>query len=189
MRVGDVMTTGVTTVDPGDTLDFAENLMAVERVRHLPVVEDDVLVGLLSHRDILGASVSSLRNPTDEEDDRAKRHSHVRDAMRTSVETVNPDTDLVRAADTMLAQKVGSLPVVEGKRLVGIVTESDFVRIVRDLLLSDQDAGTPKRSFRPAPLAAAPAAAPKKTKAVKKIKAAKKADKKADKKSGKKKRD
>jgi CBS domain-containing membrane protein len=176
------MTAAVTTVAPGDTLEFVENLMAVERVRHLPVVEDDVLVGLVSNRDILAASISSLRNPSDEEDDRAKRHSHVRDVMHAALETVGPDADLVEAAETMLTQKVGSLPVVEGKRLVGIVTEADFVRIVRDLLSEEAAEAAPPVAPPKRRPARKPAKKPAKKASKKPVGPAKKASKKPAKK-------
>jgi CBS domain-containing protein len=52
----------------------------------------------------------------------------VREIMVTEIETVDPDTPLVEAAETLFENKIGCLPVVEGNRLVGILTESDFVR-------------------------------------------------------------
>ena len=139
------MTWPVTAIAPTDTLAFAEQLMTVERVRHFPVVDGDVLVGLLSHRDILAAAISTLQNPSDEVDFEAKRKAHVAEVMRGEVETVTPDQDAVEAADRILSQKIGCLPVVDERHhLVGIVTEADFVAIARVLLAGGKI--DPKRS-------------------------------------------
>jgi CBS domain-containing membrane protein len=132
------MTWPVTTLAPTDTLAFAEQLMNVERVRHFPVVDGDVLVGLISHRDILAAAISTLSNPSDEADFDVKRKVQVGSVMRGSVETIGPDADAVEAADLLIAHKIGCLPVVDERyHLLGIVTESDFVAIARVLLAGE----------------------------------------------------
>lgn len=137
MRVRELMSTPVTTLDPNDSLAFAEELMNVERVRHLPVVDGDTLVGVLSHRDILAASISSLKNPSQEEDLEAKRKVRVREIMRGSVETIGAEDPALKAADVLLVHKVGCLPVVDERHhLMGIVTEADFVLLVREALAS-----------------------------------------------------
>ncbi|MCC6559532.1 MAG: CBS domain-containing protein [Polyangiaceae bacterium] len=152
MKVRDIMTWPVTALAPTDTLAFAEQLMNVERVRHFPVVDGDVLVGLLSHRDILAAAISTLQNPSDEADFAAKRKAHVGEVMRGDVETVTPDQDAMEAADRILSQKIGCLPVVDERHhLVGIVTEADFVAIARVLLAGGKI--EPKRSPSLDPLA------------------------------------
>lgn len=135
MKVRDIMTWPVTSLAPTDTLAFAEQLMKVEGVRHFPVVDGDVLVGLISQRDILAASISTLSNPPEEVDAEWKWKVRASDVMRTSVETAAPDQDAVAAADKILSEKIGCLPVVDERfHLVGIVTEADFVAIARTLL-------------------------------------------------------
>lgn len=135
MKVREIMTTPVTTLEPNDNLAFAEELMTVERVRHLPVVDGDVLVGILSQRDIAAASIPLTNDPSTEQDLEAKRKVRVDEVMHHEVETVSPDEDAVKAADILLAQKVGSLPVVDERHhLMGILTEADFVSIARDAL-------------------------------------------------------
>lgn len=135
MKVREIMTTPVTTLEPNDNLAFAEELMTVERVRHLPVVDGDVLVGILSHRDIAAASIPLTNDPSTEQDLEAKRRVRVDEVMHHDVETISPDDDAVKAADLLLAQKVGSLPVVDERhRLMGILTESDFVALAREAL-------------------------------------------------------
>lgn len=135
MKVREIMTTPVTTLEPNDNLAFAEELMTVERVRHLPVVDGDVLVGILSHRDIAAASIPLMKDPSTEQDVAAKRKVRVDEVMHHDVETISPDDDAVKAADILLAQKVGSLPVVDDRRrLMGILTEADFVSLAREAL-------------------------------------------------------
>jgi CBS domain-containing protein len=135
VKVREIMTTPVTTLEPNDNLAFAEELMTVERVRHLPVVDGDVLVGILSHRDIAAAAIPLMEDPSTEQDVAAKRKVRVDEVMHHDVETISPDEDAVKAADILLAQKVGSLPVVDERHhLMGILTEADFVSIAREAL-------------------------------------------------------
>lgn len=123
------------TVSRTDTLAFAEELMSVERVRHLPVVDGDVLVGLVSQRDLLAASISTLSEPSDEDDLEMKRRHEVARVMRGTIETISPDARAESAAESMLTHRVGCLPVVDERHhLLGIVTSADFVRVARDIL-------------------------------------------------------
>ncbi len=73
MKVREIMSTPVTTLEPDDNLAYAEELMTVERVRHLPVLDGEVLVGLLSHRDIVAAGSSILKTPAGDQDLEMKR--------------------------------------------------------------------------------------------------------------------
>lgn len=135
MKVREIMTTPVATLEPNDNLAFAEELMTVERVRHLPVVDGDVLVGILSQRDIAAASIPLTQDPSTEQDVAAKRKVRVDEVMHHDVETVHPDDDAIAAADILLLQKVGALPVVdERQHLMGILTQADYVAIARDAL-------------------------------------------------------
>ncbi len=129
------MSAPVVTVDRTDSLAFAEELMNVERIRHLPVVDGDELVGLLSQRELLAASISTLSNPSEEDDLEQKRKIEVAQVMRGDFETAAPETPLVEIAEVLLTQKIGALPVIDERRhLAGIITRSDFVRLARDLL-------------------------------------------------------
>jgi len=92
------------------------------------VDEEVELVGLLTHTDLAMAALGSLSDlPLSQERDLLQRR-RVREIMITEIETVEPDTPLRDAAQTLFENKIGCLPVVEGSRLVGILTESDFVR-------------------------------------------------------------
>lgn len=131
------------TVSRTDSLAFAEELMTVERVRHLPVVDGDVLVGLVSQRDLLAASISILSEPSEEDDLELKRQHEVARVMRGTIETISPDARAERAAEAMLTHRIGCLPVVDERHhLLGIVTSADFVRIAHDILAQREAVST-----------------------------------------------
>ena len=117
---------------PGESLLEADRIMRLARIRHLPVVEDGHLVGVLSHRDILAASIARL-----EQRDAGERLEYLRsifipDVMHRDPYTAMETTTLGDAARRMLRLKIGFLPVVrsgpDGERLIGLVTESDLLR-------------------------------------------------------------
>jgi len=130
LYVRDLMTREVLCVQPGDTLREVYDLMADHHVRHIVVVDDDGdLVGLVSHRDLLRSSpIERLDLPLSLTRDLLEE-VRVAEVMTSEVQTAEPDLDLAEAARTMFDEKLGCLPVVEGSRLVGILTEADFVRL------------------------------------------------------------
>ena len=126
MVVQQVMTVNPVTVDAGDSLDWVEALLRELDVRHLPVLADGVLTGIISDRDL---------GPWRTEEARAAR-ALVRagEIMSANLLTVHPEAELSDVVDTMLDQKVGALPVVDSatQSLVGIVSYIDILRAVRD---------------------------------------------------------
>jgi CBS domain-containing protein len=124
--VDQIMTRDVFTVHPEDVIDLAASLMEWEHLRRVPVEDNEGrLVGLLSQRDILRLVAR---------DARPGRPLAVREVMRKDPITVTPQTRTLDAIETMRRHKVGCLPVVEDDRLVGIVTEPDFIEIATRLL-------------------------------------------------------
>jgi CBS domain-containing membrane protein len=92
-------------------------------------------VGLVSHRDMLRASVSSLAGLSRSEEASIKGAIPVREVMAREVRTVGPDEPALAACKLILERKLGCLPVVDAEqRLVGIVTEADFVELARKYL-------------------------------------------------------
>jgi CBS domain-containing protein len=134
MRVRELMQKDVVTVDAAAHLDVAEELMRMDRIRHLPVVSDGRLVGLVSQRDLFRAALSSAiaRSPQDEQ--RWLARIPVRQAMTREVLSAHPDADLGHAVEMMLRERVGCLPVVEEGRLVGLLSETDCLRCLAGLL-------------------------------------------------------
>jgi CBS domain-containing membrane protein len=127
--VRDLMTEDVRTLGPLDSLADAADLMDSLHIRHVPIVEDGgEIVGLVTERDLSKTAFSVRESlPVSLQEDLLHRR-RVREIMTEEVETVEPDEDLKVAAEMLLENKIGCLPVTEGLRLVGIVTEADFVR-------------------------------------------------------------
>ncbi len=135
LRVRDVMVDKVYVLQETDTLDVFQFMVESRRVRHAPVVDDEgKVVGLLTQRDLLASSVSNLAGLGQEEQQELLRSISVAEVMTKPVTTIDPDASLEVAAAIMLERKYGCLPVVEGGKLVGILTESDFVKLTLRLL-------------------------------------------------------
>ncbi len=129
LRVRDLMTPNVVSVRPDDTVATAYELMLDNRFRHLIVRDrDGDLVGLLSHRDLLRHSLIERAELPLSLQRSVMRRIRVEEVMTSEVETTEPDKLIQEVALVMFDNKYGCLPVVEGSRVVGILTEADFVR-------------------------------------------------------------
>jgi CBS domain-containing membrane protein len=125
------MTKDVRTVGRNDKASDADALMTSARVRHLPVLDDDgQLAGILSRRDVYRTALQRTFGYGEKAQDRILGNLVVKELMTNRVETVAPDAPVEEAARRMLEKKISALVVVEGERMVGILTESDFVRHV-----------------------------------------------------------
>ncbi len=135
MRVADIMSTDVITLLEDETLAHAKRCMDLGRIRHLPVLRDRKLVGLVTHRDLLAASFSIFAEVEPTEQRRIFVTVPVVEAMHRDVVTVGPDEQVADAARTLLDNKWGCLPVVDDSgNLIGIVTEADFLQLTVRLL-------------------------------------------------------
>ena len=133
--VRDIMTRKVAVLYVEQNLELAEWGMKELHFRHLPVVEGSKLIGLVSERDLLRASLSTLNSDHALLDDNLKRYFFVCEVMTTDVVTVRPDARLVEAAKLLHDRKLGCLPVTEQDgTLVGILTQSDLVALVAQVL-------------------------------------------------------
>jgi acetoin utilization protein AcuB len=127
MIVAELMTQAPSTVAPRDTLEQAKAKMEAGRFRQLPVVNKDGLVGMVTDRDMRqhGGQLS---------------HTRVDAVMTTQVYSVRPSTPVEEAAELLIANKIGSLPVIEDDgRLVGIITATDMLRALTAVLGTTSD--------------------------------------------------
>ncbi|MCG8529131.1 MAG: CBS domain-containing protein [Desulfovibrionales bacterium] len=135
LHVKDIMTTNLFTIKQSDSLMTAKSLMDLARIRHIPVVEgDDIFVGILTQRDILASTLSKLADIEKDVQDEIEASIPVSEIMRDDVVAVAPTANLRDAAELLLNHKYGCLPVVDGDRLVGIITEADFLRLTIELM-------------------------------------------------------
>jgi len=140
LTIKDIMTTDVFVLYANDTLELARSLMEIKYVRHVPIVDSEGhFVGLLTHRDLLALTISKLADIDEQEQDDLDRHIPIVKVMKTDVVTASPESDVLTAIAVLLKNKYGCLPVVSGKKLVGIVTEADFLKLTYDLLKSAQE--------------------------------------------------
>jgi CBS domain-containing membrane protein len=134
MRVRDLMSQNPVTLGEDDDLDVAETAMQIAHVHHLPVVRGQHPVGVVSDRDLLRVSLSILADLDETEHHRLLSAVPVRLVMNRTLALVSPDLDASDAGDQLLAHPGDCLLVVEEDLLVGIVTETDFVRLSVELL-------------------------------------------------------
>ena len=139
IRVADWMTESVLAVETFDSISIARQLMAKHRINQLPVLDNDVLVGIVTDRDVRDAYPTSMMIDRGEAIDRFADSVTVEEVMSHDVFTVQPDTSLKKAVGLVRRHRIGSLPVVRNKNLVGIITRSDIL----DFVLSGLDAKLP----------------------------------------------
>lgn len=131
LTVADAMTRDVKTVAENDKISVADQLMKLGRFRHLVVLgEDRAVVGVVSQRDIVFGALAWSLGIGKRAHQSALESSPVKEVMATGVVSVDPATPLADAAALMMQRKIGCLPVVAGERLVGILTEGDFLALL-----------------------------------------------------------
>ena len=131
--VREIMTGSPVTLKPEDTLDLANNVISLGRIRHIPVVEDGRLVGLLSERDLMGAATTEIFGLKQKRKSALLKTVLIKDVMKKRVITVKPDTPIKDAAQLMADKKIGCVAVVSAEALVGLVTTTDILRYVENL--------------------------------------------------------
>lgn len=140
--VTSIMTDEILTLTADNTLSDARVLMTEHRIRHVPIVDEhNKLIGLISQRDVLAAEESSLFDI--DKDSRLERESKVKinDFYRRDIVTISSKASVLKAALTIQKYKIGCLPIVDDDKLVGLVTDSDFVNVAINLLevMAEQD--------------------------------------------------
>jgi len=121
MNARELMTTDVFSVDEEKGFNHVEIVAELRGIRHVPVVnENKELIGIVSIRDLL----AHLSNAA------ASHFVPIKEVMNSSVVTVTPDTDLKEVAQKLIVHNIGCVPVVEGKTLVGLISERDFLKLL-----------------------------------------------------------
>jgi CBS domain-containing membrane protein len=129
-EVRDLMTRDVVTLGRNETLRTADDVMRLGRIRHLPIVDEDgALAGIVSQRDLFHSGLMRALGYGSHAQGRALDSLVIKEAMKTDVATTIPDAPLREAAKLMFEKKIGCLVVLENQKIVGILTEGDFVRL------------------------------------------------------------
>lgn len=127
MKVSEIMKEKVVSISADDTLRIVGEIMQLGHVRHLPVVRQGQLVGVVSQRDLLRASLSNVMRLPQDEQSRFLEGVRISDVMTAPPISVGPDLSVRAAAGVMAEKKIGCLPVVADGTLLGIVTETDVL--------------------------------------------------------------
>jgi CBS domain-containing protein len=130
--VRDIMQTSFVTVSAGDTLSTVEDIMTLGGVRHMPVVRGGALVGVVSERDLLRASLSNLTEFGQEERRAFLQVVEITRVMSAPPIIISPEAEIEQAARLLADKKIGCLPVVAEGKLVGLLTETDVLRCIAD---------------------------------------------------------
>jgi CBS domain-containing protein len=128
VNITHIMKQKVVAISADDTLRIVGEIMELGHVRHLPVVRGGELVGIVSQRDLLRASLSSVMGLPSEEQSQFLEGVRISEVMSTPPVWVAPETPIQEVAGLMAERKIGCLPVVANGELLGIVTETDVLR-------------------------------------------------------------
>ncbi len=127
VTVSEIMMGSPVTLAPDDTLDLANDVISLGRIRHIPIVDDGKLVGLISERDLIGAAANRIFGLKQESRSALLKSELIKNVMKKRVVTVTPDTPIKEAARLMADKKVGCVPVLRKGALVGLVTTTNVL--------------------------------------------------------------
>lgn len=134
MFVGERMSRPVISVSPDAPINDVLAMFKKEHIRRAPVIKEGKLVGIVSERDLLNASPSSATTLSVWEMNYLISKVKVKNVMTKKVITVSRDTPIEEAARIMADKKIGGLPVVDGERVVGVITETDLFKVFLELM-------------------------------------------------------
>jgi len=132
--VQEIMQSEVVTLSAGDTLDLVDTIMRLGRIRHMPVVSGKRVVGVISQRDLFLAGISSALHFREKAEREWLAKIRVGEVMTRPVYTTTAATPVREAVDSMLGRRIGCLPVVDGDELVGLLSETDCLRLLAQVL-------------------------------------------------------
>jgi acetoin utilization protein AcuB len=134
MFISERMSRPVIAVSPDSSINDVLAMFKKEHIRRAPVVKDGQLVGIVSERDLLNASPSSVTTLSIWELNYLISKVKIKNVMTIKVITVNKDTPIEEAARIMADKKIGGLPVMDGDKVVGMITETDLFKIFLELM-------------------------------------------------------
>jgi CBS domain-containing protein len=123
------MTAPVITLKKHDSLEKAERLFKKHHIRHIPVVSDDVVVGMLSYTDLLRLSFADITDSVDTDADAMVYNMFsIKQVMKRNIITVSSSNSIKEVAEILASKEFHALPVVDNNKLVGIVTTTDLIK-------------------------------------------------------------
>jgi len=129
-KVQDIMTKNPHTLEADNVLDLADDLMTMERIRHIPILERGIVVGIVSQRDLFFSALDKTLGIRQKEQKDLMKTIRAREVMSHPVITISAGASVKEAARLMGENKIGCLPVVKDNQFVGLVTETDILRYV-----------------------------------------------------------
>lgn len=126
--VKDIMTTNVITLSSSDKLENAEKLFKKNNIRHIPIVDNGEIVGMLSYSDLLRLSFADLTNEEFEIDAFIYEMFTIKQIMAKNLTMVTPNTTIKKVAQMLVEKEFHALPIVKDEKLLGIVTSTDLSR-------------------------------------------------------------
>jgi CBS domain-containing protein len=130
VTVRDLMAQDPATLGRNETLDLAESIMNLGRIRHMPVLDDGKIVGILSQRDLFRSALITALGFGRKTTSALIKTITIKEIMTEHVITISPEATIKDAARLMIDKKIGCLPVVEDQKLIGLLTETDILRYV-----------------------------------------------------------
>ncbi|MGZ8520844.1 MAG: CBS domain-containing protein [Candidatus Binatia bacterium] len=131
--VREIMMGSPVTLKPEDTLDLANDVIALGRIRHIPIVDGSRLVGIVTERDLIGAAAAQIFGLKPKSKSALLKSVLIKEVMKKRVITAAPDTPIKDIAQLMANKKIGCVPVVSDGMVVGLVTTTDILRYVESL--------------------------------------------------------
>jgi len=129
----EIMMGSPVTLKPNDTLDLANDVISLGRIRHIPIVDDGRLVGIITERDLIGAAAGKIFGLKQKNKSALLKSVLIKEVMKKRVVTATPDTPIKDVAHLMAEKKIGGVPVVSAGMVVGLVTTTDILRYVESL--------------------------------------------------------
>jgi predicted transcriptional regulator len=130
--VSSIMTKNVVKLNLSDDLTKAEILFKKHHIRHIPVVNGNVIIGMLSYTDLLRISFADAMEDEDDVDTTVYNMFTVEQVMAKKLVSISPETTIKEAAQILASKEFHALPVCEGDLLVGIITTTDLIKYLID---------------------------------------------------------